>query len=221
MPRRCAVDNSSAPPWFDDVEAVQRNAMEKAKRFQQSVLDPSDVSIRPYIGGQAVRLLKRAFVLLDKVPEYDTTRLLGSLNQAAQMCGWRKTALRYVRKLIALPTCDLECYCMNAGSIVSMLRTLEGESAAERFFRSNVAKPRRCPYWTSMQMPVPTTSFASWLEYKPFWDFTDFATGRLLHDHRHALLRELRPFARRRVGLWRTMEAGGPKQQDAELVESG
>ena len=45
----------------------------------------------------------------------------------------------------------------HAGVIVTLLRGIrgEGDAAAARFFAEDVARPRRCPYASHLQMPTP------------------------------------------------------------------
>lgn len=225
----CIIDNSTQPPWFDAYEAVKEHAISTARRFERSAVDPSLENERAELGGRAIRLFKRLRAFhsqlvsveqRDKVSKQDTFNIFVILS----MCGWRKQALRIARERIALKSCqdEVECFCDMAGRIVSLLRHLKGEAAANVYFETSVAS--RCPYTSSLQMPTPTTAYASWLSAKPFWPPDDFATGRLLTSHAEKLLSELRPFSKRRVGLWRTHELderGQMMDQDAELVESG
>ena len=201
------ADNSSLPPWWDDHAVVQRNLVKTARRFERSSVDPAMTSKRVLLGGQAIRLLKRIRTLRNalkrsgRLVDYSETAEkndLYNLFTVTAMCAWHHDALKYGRELIGLRKCasDRECYCGQAGRIVSLLRQTKDEVSADDYFQQAVLQDplRRCPYTNSWQMPTPTTSFAHWLEMRTFWEPSEFATGRLLRKHADELLRELRPF---------------------------
>ena len=222
----CEVDNTTAPPWFGDLAALARSATATSADFTLAVVTPGVTARRAMLGGQAYRRLKHllAHFKLSAVHDEQARNVVGSLFHVAAQCGWSRLALKYARKSLAHPSCggDHNCFCREAGNVVNYLRKAQGETAAERFFSKSVMG--RCPFTSSLQMPAPVASFASWLEAKPFWEPTEFALGRLMHASRNALLLELRPFWQRAtadVALWRTHEAGGPVGQDAVLVEDG
>jgi hypothetical protein len=219
---RCLPDNSSTapPPWWNDLLSVQRQFQDVGRRFERSVLDESEQAERGSLGGRAIRLLRRVRDLRGTAAgtkEVD----LHNLAALTSMCNWRKSALKYVRQLLAHPDCgsDKECFCQQSGRVVSLLRQLKGDEVTDRYFSTFVVA--RCPFASSWQMPTPTSSYAHWLEGRPFWEPSNFAIGALLTKHRQPLLEELQSMARRQHGLWRTHEPGGPADQDPELVESG
>ena len=141
----------------------------------------------------------------------DEVTELRNLLCIASMCGRRALALGYARALVDLPGCarDQRCRCTTAGRIVALIRRSNESSWAEAdaFFES--ARLREaCGYASSWQMPTPPSGYDAALTARPFWEPDGFAIGRYVAAHRAELLRELRPFARRRRTLWSTDQEG-------------
>jgi hypothetical protein len=154
---------------------------------------------RAALGARALAYLRRQRMLRPATGE-DAIAEVRNLLTISAMCGWRRTALQYARQLERLPACTADdgCFCTAAGQTINLLRSETNSSAAESHF-AEVAKTR-CPYATSWQMPTPLHGYQTGLRALPFWNPDSFAAGRLLRQKGPSLLRELRPFVRRRSG---------------------
>ena len=207
---RCASASSFASePWFDDHGAVQRRAVAAVKSFVATIIGEDESSNRANLGAEAILLTLQAKKLRKRFGMKSTLEDLENLMMLCSMCGWRKNALKYARKLLELPSChdDDECFCRTAGRIVTFTRQVFNESSAVQFFEER-SRPR-CPYQSAWQMPTPHKGYANWLEARSFWDPSRFGVARTMIERRADLLRELRPFARHHDAmrtLWPTSE---------------
>ena len=212
-PGTTCVANDAAPALPLDVNKLQQRLVNVTTRFISSALQGD--ADRGSLGAETLRLMRRQRSVLPAKGE-DAMTQLKNLLCVSSMCGLHRAALGYAKELHKLPACakDIGCHCTQGGRIVSLLR-LTNATAADVFFRRRLAP--RCPYTSSWQMPTPPSGFDRRLSAQPFWDSDRFSLGRLLREHRASLLRELRPFARRRRTLWATDEASVAY----ELVEAG
>ena len=178
-----------------DLSAINAGAHAAASSFIESTIGGHED--RAVLGGRALLYLRRQRNLHPPTGE-DAVGEVRSMLTFAAMCGWRRAALAYAQQLTALPACisDTGCYCEALGRLVNLLRSEENASAAAAYYSSARGS---CPFASSWQMPAPATGFVPGLRASPFWEPREFATARMLHAHRAALLRELRPFARQRT----------------------